>query len=64
MTKHILLIVDDDESIRSQMRAFLKDYEIYEAGDHETALEITKKFTACCCTRSWTSPKPRGQKKV
>ena len=44
MTKRILLIVDDDESIRSQMRwAFLKDYEIYEAGDHETALEITKK---------------------
>ncbi len=44
MTKRILLIVDDDESIRSQMRwALLKEYEIYEAGDHETALEITKK---------------------
>ena len=44
MTKPILLIVDDDESIRSQMRwALLKDYEIYEAGDHAAALEITGK---------------------
>ncbi len=44
MTKCILLIVDDDESIRAQMRwALLNDYEIYEAGDHAAALEITTK---------------------
>jgi len=44
MTKRIILIVDDDESIRSQMRwALLKDYEIYEAGDHSSALELTRK---------------------
>ena len=44
MTKRIILIVDDDESIRSQMRwALLKDYEIYEAGDHASALELTRK---------------------
>ncbi|HZX49310.1 MAG TPA: PEP-CTERM-box response regulator transcription factor [Nitrospirota bacterium] len=44
MTKRIILIVDDDESIRSQMRwALLKDYEIFEAGDHASALELTRK---------------------
>ena len=44
MTKRIILIVDDDESIRSQMRwALLKDYEIFEAGDHTSALELTRK---------------------
>ncbi|MCC6543679.1 MAG: PEP-CTERM-box response regulator transcription factor [Nitrospirae bacterium] len=44
MTKRIILIVDDDESIRSQMRwALLKDYEIHEAGDHASALELTRK---------------------
>ncbi len=44
MTKRAILIVDDDESIRSQMRwALLKDYEIYEAGDHTSALELIRK---------------------
>lgn len=44
MTKRIILIVDDDESIRSQMRwALLKDYEIFEAGDHASALELVRK---------------------
>ncbi|MCC7202283.1 MAG: PEP-CTERM-box response regulator transcription factor [Nitrospirae bacterium] len=44
MTKRVILIVDDDESIRSQMRwALLKDYEIYEAGDHASALELVRK---------------------
>src|SRR4030065_966797 len=44
MTKRTILIVDDDESIRSQMRwALLKDYELYEAGDHAEALELTRK---------------------
>ena len=46
MTKRTILIVDDDESIRSQMRwALLKDYEIYEAGDHSSALELTRKVS-------------------
>lgn len=36
-----LLIVDDDESIRSQMRwALSKDYEVFEAGDSASALSI------------------------
>ncbi len=44
MTRRNILIVDDDESIRSQMRwALLKDYELFEAGDHASALEITRK---------------------
>jgi len=44
MIKRTILIVDDDESIRSQMRwALLKDYEIYEASDHASALELTRK---------------------
>lgn len=44
MTKRVILIVDDDESIRSQMRwALLKDYEIYEAGDRASALELARK---------------------
>src|SRR4030067_2598387 len=46
MTKRTILIVDDDESIRSQTRGpLLKDYEIYEAGDHSPALELTRKVS-------------------
>lgn len=39
MTEPKLLIVDDDDSIRSQMRwALSKDYTVLEAGDSESAL--------------------------
>lgn len=41
MTKPKILIVDDDETIRSQMRwALTKDYEVLEAGDRLSALKI------------------------
>lgn len=41
MTKPKLLIVDDDETIRSQMRwALSRDYEVLEAGDRPSAMEI------------------------
>lgn len=41
MAKSKLLIVDDDESIRSQVQwALSKDYEIFEAGDRSSALKI------------------------
>jgi len=40
MTKPILLIVDDDEEIRTQMKwALAEDYEILLAGDRAGALE-------------------------
>jgi two-component system NtrC family response regulator len=43
MTRPKLLIVDDDESIRSQMRwAFSKQYELIEAVDRESALKEVK----------------------
>lgn len=39
-----LLIVDDEEDIRTQMRwGLAQDYEIFLAGDRETALEIFKR---------------------
>src|SRR5262245_17453461 len=38
MTKHTLLIVDDDEDIRTQMKwALAKDYEVIMAGDRAGA---------------------------
>lgn len=38
-----LLIVDDDEDIRSQMQwALAQDYEVYVAGERQTALEVLK----------------------
>ncbi len=42
-TKPILLIVDDDESIRSQLKwTLLNDFQIVEAGDRPSALEAFK----------------------
>ena len=39
-TKHKLLIVDDDEEIRSQMKwALIEDYDVQVAEDRPTALE-------------------------
>ena len=36
-----LLIIDDDDDIRTQMRwALAQDYEVYEAGDRASALEV------------------------
>jgi len=44
MTKPQLLIIDDDESIRSQMKwALLADYEILAAGDRPSAIEMFRK---------------------
>ena len=41
MTKPKILIVDDDETICSQMRwALTRDYEVLEAGDRLSALKI------------------------
>ncbi len=41
MDKQKILIVDDDESIRSQMRwALSKDYDIFEAGERLSTLKI------------------------
>ncbi|MBI5755917.1 MAG: PEP-CTERM-box response regulator transcription factor [Nitrospirae bacterium] len=43
MNKPKLLIVDDDESIRSQMRwALSRDYDILEAGDRVSAVEFIR----------------------
>lgn len=43
MTNPKLLIVDDDESIRSQVRwAMSRDYEVLEAGDRHAALKIAE----------------------
>ena len=42
-TKPVLLIVDDDESIRSQLKwTLLDDFEIVEAGDRPSALKVFK----------------------
>ena len=40
--KHTVLVVEDDESIRETMRAFLEDegYQIWTASDGKAALEI------------------------
>ena len=39
-----LLIVEDDDTLRRQMRWALADnYEVYQAGDRETALEVFRK---------------------
>jgi two-component system NtrC family response regulator len=43
MTKPKLLIIDDDEEIRTQMKwALVSDYEVFLAEDRKTALEIIK----------------------
>jgi two-component system NtrC family response regulator len=43
MAKPIILIIEDDESIRNQMRwAFSRDYEVLEAGDRNSAIEMVK----------------------
>jgi two-component system NtrC family response regulator len=43
MMKPKLLVVEDDESIRTQMKwALAPDYEIFLAGDRESALKIAK----------------------
>src|SRR3990172_7980270 len=44
MVKPKLLIVDDDEEIRTQMKwALAQDYEVYLAEDRKTVLEILKR---------------------
>lgn len=44
MDKPKLLIVDDDEEIRTQMKwALAQDYEVFLAEDRKTALEVIKK---------------------
>ena len=41
--KPLLLIVDDDEEIRAQMRwALVADYEILQAGDRRSALDVSR----------------------
>ncbi len=55
-----LLIVDDDEDIRSQMKwALNDDYEVVEAGDRETAVEQLKKNgSAVVCLDLGLPPHP------
>jgi two-component system NtrC family response regulator len=62
MDKPKLLIVDDDEAIRSQMRwALAKDYETFEAGDRPSALEIIRKeHPVVVLLDLGLPPKPRG----
>src|SRR5208283_2129147 len=44
MDKPKLLIVDDDESIRSGMKwAFVQDYEVFLASNRQDALEIFRR---------------------
>jgi two-component system NtrC family response regulator len=43
MSKHKLLIVDDDEALRTQMKwALIQDYEVIVAGDRPSAIESLK----------------------
>lgn len=45
MNKNIILIVDDEEGIRSQMKWALADtYDVKEAGGEEDALELAREF--------------------
>src|SRR3990170_2199074 len=61
MGKPKLLIVDDDESIRSQMRwALASDYEVIEAGDRPSALKVlTKDHPIVVLLDLGLPPKPR-----
>ncbi|MFM1945156.1 MAG: PEP-CTERM-box response regulator transcription factor [Verrucomicrobiota bacterium] len=44
--KPVLLLVDDDEEIRSQMRwALMQDFEVHMAEDRQTAIEAFKKHS-------------------
>src|SRR5512143_933944 len=43
MEKHVLLIVEDEETIRNQMRwALAEDYEVILAGDRKSAMELVR----------------------
>ena len=55
-----LLIVDDDEEIRTQMKwALAKDYDVQMAGDRASALELfAAQRPATWCSWTWASPQP------
>lgn len=61
MDKPKLLIVDDDEEIRTQMRwALAQDYEVFLAEDRETALEVIKREQPAVVTLDLgLPPRPR-----
>jgi len=62
MVKQHLLIIDDDESIRSQMKwALMADYEILAAGDRSSALESFRKNRPSVATLDLgLPPQPAG----
>ncbi len=62
MTKAQLLIIDDDESVRSQMKwALLSDYEILAAGDRPAGLESFRKHHPSVVTLDLgLPPQPAG----
>ena len=61
MTKPKLLIVDDDEDIRTQMKwALAQDYEVEMAGDRPAA--VAALFTADRPLHARSGPSPRPER--
>ena len=62
-TKPKLLIVDDDDEIRTQMKwALAQDYTILLAGDRTTALELFRTARPSFCS-TWVCPLAPGRRK-
>ena len=60
-----LLIIDDDESIRSQMKwALIEEYEVLAAEDRPSALEVLRREHPTVATLDWVCRpnRPRRRK--
>src|SRR5690606_27493802 len=59
-TKPVVLIVDDDDHVRSQMKwALVDDYEVFVAEDRKTALQAVKDHQPwVCCLDLGLPPSP------
>ena len=60
MSEHVLLVVEDDPGLQSQLRWSFDDYKVHVAGDRETALALAKKHSPAVVTLDLGLPPDPG----
>ncbi len=58
-----ILVVDDSATSRALFRAYMPrngKYELYEAGDHESAISIAKEVNPDICVMDYNLPNKNG----
>ena len=60
MSEQVLLVVEDDPGLQSQLRWSFDDYKVHVAGDRETALALAKKHSPAVVTLDLGLPPDPG----